>query len=401
VEQRAKEEPDVTARPATVSDEARREVADGLNQFTFALYRQAKEPENFCLSPFSAAMALGLLHLGARGETARVLGEALHLPEGSPHEALGSLLRTSSGGKGVEKFGQEVPPHELTVANSIWLARGYRAHEAYLEEARRQFAGKVAEIDVSNPAASARTINDWTANETRDRIKDLVSEDAIGPLTRLIIVNAVYLKAFWREPFREANTRSAAFSTERGARVEAPAMRQSGYFAHARDDAVQVLEMDYWPAEGAELSMILILPTDRGGLAAVEADLTASRFSTWVAALEREFVEIQVPKFRIETSLNLREALEATGLSVLFEGPDLSGISDEEGLHVDGVIHKTFIDVDEKGTEAAAATSVMLVCSALPAEPAKFIADHPFLYAIRDKATGAVLFVGRVADPSG
>jgi serpin B len=338
--------------------------------------------------------------LGARGDTATTLGKVLGLPAEETHAAVGSLLLQSSGGKAIEEHGEKLLPHELTVANSLWVAKSYELESTFRDQAVALFGSAVEDIDVTKPEQSAKQINDWTANKTRDKIKDLVPPSSIGPLTRLVIVNAVYLKAAWRESFIDGLTAPAPFFTEAGPKVDVPTMHLSDHVMRAEDAAVQVIELPYLPAQGAELAMVLVLPKQKDGLAAVESGLTAERFDGWIGTMSSTFVDISLPKFRIETAVRLREPLSKVGLSDLFEKPDLTGISSEEGLHVDEVIHKTYIDVDEEGTEAAAATAIMMEGAGMPPEPVAFNADHPFLYAIREKKTGAILFIGRVADPS-
>lgn len=393
--------------PPTAPESARAKVAHGINAFTVSLYARARQPGDFCLSPFSAAMALALVDLGAKGDTKATLDRVLGFADGpaDPHAALGAVLAQSEGGgEPFDQYGEKIPPHELIVANSMWAARNYQLDPGFVAEAERNYQAKVERIDVGDPTGSAKQINAWVSHKTRDKIEQLVSPTSIQELTRLIVVNAVYLKARWRDPFTKAQTRPQAFHAEGGSKSQVPMMHQTQYHPYTEDDAVQVLSLPYWSRPDADLSMVVILPRARDGLPAIEASLDLAKLQGWLDGLSTrsEMVEVALPRWKTETTLVLDDPLHAVGLEIMY-GPDadFSGISAEEGLHVDTVLQKTFIKVDENGTEAAAATALMMAGAGMPPKPYAFVADHPFLYLIRDAKTGLILFVGRVASASG
>ena len=381
----------------------RRTLADGLNQFTFELYGASKPEDNFCLSPYSAAMALGLLNLGAREETRRAIDRALHVPEGDPAplSVLGAMLPVLEGGS-FERYGETIAMPELIGANSLWTAENYPLAADFEESARRDFSAEIDEIDVTKPAESANRINAWVSDKTRGKIKDLLNPASIGALTRMVVVNAIYLKAAWREPFFESATTPAVFHADDGSKPEVPMMRRGHFFATHSDELADVIELPYWGDAEVQLTMVLALPRADRTLAELEAGLDATRFRTWIDGLKAEgSVQLSLPRWKTETTQILNAPLSAVGMEPIFgTAADFSGVSSEPGLHVDIVLQKTFIEVDEKGTEAAAATAIMLAGSAAPAKPKELVFDRPFWYAIRESNTGVVLFVGRVTNPS-
>jgi serpin B len=377
--------------------------ASSINSFTFELYKQAGPNGNFLLSPYSAAMALAILELGSRGSTKLALDKTLGLGDGGPdaHRSFAALLHQAEGGEPGQNYGEETPAHILRVANALWIAKNYELLGEYVESAKNLYAAEIANFDASKAAESAQAINGWVEKKTNDKIKNLVPERAITELTRLIVVNAVYLKARWREPFREENTADRDFFTEDGRKLQVPTMYGGGYLHHHEDEEVQVVQLPYWSSPGSEMTMVIAVPKKKDALAELEASLSAQKVDGWIGAFGHGMVHVYLPKWKYETRAMFTEPLKKLGLDELFaDEADLSGVSSERGLHVSEVLHKTYINVDEKGTEAAAATAIMVAGAGIPPKPMQFRADRPFLYFIREAKTGAILFIGRVANPA-
>jgi serpin B len=316
---------------------------------------------------------------------------------------LQGLIQTISGdGKPVDRYGEMIYPHSLRIANSLWPAEGYQLSPSFVADAEKLYHAQAQPIDVKDPQGSADKINAWVLEATADKIKDLVSPADVNDLTRMILVNAVHFLGRWQEPFFESNTSDLPFYVQgKGKGVPVPTMVRGHYFKSLDNDEVTIAEMTYWStSDDNQMVMTLIVPKKRDGLTALEAKLSPELLSDWISHLDgNTMVSIYLPKWKAETTAELSGTLSTIGLAPLFGATaDLSGISAEEGLQVSAVVHKTYISVDEKGTEAAAATSIMMAGSA-PQEPIDLRADHPFLYLIRDANSGTILFIGRVVDP--
>jgi serpin B len=387
--------------PAAIATTSR-----GLNAFTLALYKETPKKGNTVLSPFSVAAALSLVELGAKTDSAAALHKVFGADSAEQHrKGLQGLVHMLKGGGGpveVERYGEPIHPHTLRVGNSLWVAEGYKLDPSFVDAAQTYYEAIVDVIQVSAPEASADKVNAWVREATADKIKDIVQPQSINKLTRMILVNAVHFLGRWHEPFREQNTADRPFHANgKKETVAVPTMLTGHYFQSLDNDEVTIAEMPYWStSEDTEIAMTLIVPKKRDGLEALEAKLSPALLGGWISSLQaQETVTIYLPKWKAETAEELSEPLGEIGLKSLFgPGADLSGISSEEGLQISGVLHKTFISVDEKGTEAAAATAIMMVGGA-PAKPIELHADHPFLYLIRDTKSGAILFIGRVVDP--
>ncbi len=373
-----------------------RVVAKANNTFTAGLYAQlAKKEGNVFFSPFSISAALGMTSAGARGDTLKEMEKALHLPpQKILHPAMGHLLRELSG-KGGKR------PYELAVANTLFGQQGYRFEKGFTGLLDRHYGAGMQLVDYKTNAEGARkTINDWAKKETRDKIKDLIQPGVLDDMTKLVLVNAIYFKGDWKFKFKEVSTMSQDFHLAGGKTVKAPLMFQGGQFPLVRTAEASILELPY---TGDEVSMAVILPKEKGGLAALEKGLTAEKLAGWLDRLGApQRVLVWLPKFKFELASGLKPALMALGMKQAFgKGADLSGMDGTSELFISDVVHKAFVDVNEKGTEAAAATAVVVKTksSAGPEIP-EFRADHPFLFLIRDRKSGAILFMGRVSDPT-
>jgi serpin B len=382
------------ANPAaeTPTDTAR--VAQDRNAFAFDLYAQLAGREgNLFFSPYSISTALAMTYAGARGDTAQQMAKTLHLDlePGRLHPAFAQLIREqNAAGK---KRG-----YQLTIANALWGQKGFAFQPAFLELIRQNYAAGLQEVDFVKAAEAARrTINAWVEKETQDKIKDLIKEGTLDPDMRLVLTNAIYFKSAWSDPFFEGKE---DFFVTAQKKVLAPLMRQTGSYQLHEDQAVQVLDLPY---ERNDLSLIAVLPRQKDGLAQLEKTLTLAKLEGWLKARKSYQVDVKLPRFKMTQELDLKKTLSELGMPLAFtEAADFSGISSQQKLHIGFVLHKAFIDLDEKGTEAAAATAIGIKATAAPLPPpnrAIFHAHHPFLFVIRDNRSGSVLFMGRVVNP--
>lgn len=378
-------------------------LTGGMNAFAFDLFQQVRgDHDNLFFSPLSIHQALGMTWAGARGQTADEMAAALHfdLPQDRLHPAANRLdLMLSSRGAEVDCASADCPQgqrFQLSIANSLWGQTGYPFLDAFLDTLAVNYGAGLQLLDfMADPDAAREIINTWVEDATNDRIQDLLPQGSVGADTRLVLTNAIYFKASWQTPFVEGATADAAFTLAGGDAVQVPTMRVSeGFQAHtgADYDAVRL------PYFGGALSMILVAPP-AGQLEAFEAGLTAETFAALRAGLQPAMLELSVPKFTFETDLPLTQVLQAMGMEQAFTGAaDLSGMNGTGGLQITDVLHKAFVGIDEEGTEAAAATAVVVGETSVPTfEPMAI--DRPFLFFIVDEPTGSVLFLGRVADP--
>ena len=361
------------------------------NAFGFDLYARLKQDgDNLICSPLSAAVALNMASAGARGATRAEMLSVLHVdPQraAETHASFGGLLAAINGRDGTGGV-------MLHVADRLWGQSGVSFHRDFLALLRDSYRAPLETVDFEHaPGKAATAINHWVAAQTHDRIPQIVSVGDLPPTTRLVLTNAVYFKGKWDRPFAEGDTRPRLFAGVSGG-AYVPTMAQEGSFDYARDGDVQVLELTY----GGDLSMVVVLPDDPADLPAVERKL-ARNYADWLAALRPTLVDLWLPRWTSLSQLDLGAKLEAAGMRLAFsQSADLSGIGDGP-LSIDRALQEAFIEVNETGTEAAAATfvGVSAVSFHEPVEKPKiFHADHPFLYLIRDRKTGAVLFLGRV-----
>lgn len=395
--------PPAAAQEPRTSEEARL-MGESVSRFSVALYGQLRaRPGNLFFSPYSLSAALAMTREGARGETAAELDRALAYPRAltAAQRDLALALRPRE----VEEWddageSRRVPAYELNVANTLWGQEGLAFLPGFTALLEQHYAAPLQRIDFTRAAEARQRINAWVEEQTRQRIKDIVPEGLPTPDTRLALANAIHFKAAWDEPFQEQRTSDAPFHAAGGA-VTARLMRRDSHFLYAEDDAVQVVALPY---KGHDTSMLVVLPRRRDGLAAVEGALTAERLAGWIGGLTRVRVDVQLPKFEVTHSFDAVPSLGGLGVRRAFDATqaDFSGMLAAEPLFIGAVLHKAFVAVDEKGTEAAAATVVIMrFGSAMnPEQPVAFVADHPFLFMIRHEPTGAVLFMGRLLDPA-
>lgn len=377
-------------------------VAEGNNAFACDLYGKLRQVEgsNFFFSPFSIRTALAMTYAGARGETAEQMAGTLKLdPQDAEfHGKMGAYIKelNKSAGPGVL---------ELSVANALWGQKGFSFLNEFVGLNKAHYEAGLNNVDfIGNTEGARQTINSWVEDKTKNKIKNLVPPGAVTKETRLVLTNAIYFLGTWIEQFRKEGTKPGTFRVSAGKNVEAHFMYQKERFWYAANDEVQVLEMRY---KGDRLGMTIILPKEDDGLGAFEDPLTAIELKGLLEAMRSEEVRAYIPKFKIESRFSLRDVLAALGMSDAFTvgKANFSGMTPwrtaEEKLFISDVIHKTYVDVNEEGTEAAAATAVVMYAGAAPPkkQPPIFRADHPFLFLIRDHQTGTILFMGRLVEP--
>jgi serpin B len=380
--------------------DAAAKLARSSNAFGFDLYQRLRRtPGNLVISPASLTTALTMAWAGARGETAAQMRRALHL-QGTPDEALAASGRLAATLQAPSR------PLVFRIANQLFAEKTYKLVPAYVEKTRTAFGAPVELLDFLKAPEPARVhINQWIESRTEHRIRDLMPPGAVTPLTRLVLVNAIYFLGTWEAPFDISATRPAPFYLTPSQKKMVPTMSRDGIFlSTGRKDGVTAVELPY---KGGELSMMLLVPDKIDGLAAVESALSARQLDALQAAMTVGFVSLTMPKFELSPgSLALRKELEALGLRSAFDlkRADLTGIAKPsaraERLFLQDVFHKTYVKIDEKGTEAAAATGDMSVMGSDPPPPRPVRVDRPFLFLIRDNASGMILFLGRVSDPS-
>ena len=378
----------------------------GNTAFAFDLYRTlAQSDGDLFYSPYSVSLALAMTYAGARGETEQQMADTLgfSLPQDRLHSTFNALdlalVSRSAGPAGRDDDGIR-----LNIANAIWGQEGHEFLTSFLDVLAEQYGSKVRRADFHGaPGESRARINDWAARETGDRIESLVPPGAIVPTTRLVLANAVYFKAAWESPFPKGATAAGLFHPLSGGKVQAPMMRQEGRFGYAQGDGLQAVELLY---DGAEISMTILLP-DEGTFRDFEGSLAVSAVDGILDDLGTRLVRLTMPKFEVEASFSLADALAAMGMPNAFDerAADFSGMDgtscfagDDECLLVADVVHQAFLSVDEAGTEAAAATAATVGITRAAAEPVTLTIDRPFIFLVRDRATDAVLFVGRVSE---
>jgi len=382
------------AGPQGSTSPAETALIQGNAQFGFDLYGQLRGQDgNVFFSPYSISTALGMTYAGARGPTATEMATVLRFPLTGHrlHEAFArvsrDVSRVGAGGKA-----------ELSVANALWPQTGLPLDTAFKKTVESLYGAGLTPLDFRKSPEQARiTINAWVEQQTRDRIKNLIPEGAIGSDTRLVLTNAIYFKGVWKHPFPDQATRNDAFTLSTGEKVsDVPFMRQSGQLPYLDAGTFQALELPY---RDDELSMIVLLPRQAGGLAELEATLTAKNLADVLARMTVRRVDVTLPRFKVTAEFRLRETLSRLGMPLAFSNTaDFSGVAKGDRLKLSNLFHKAYVEVNEKGTEAAAATGGVVIPTSAP-QKELFRADHPFFFVIRENGTGSLLFVGRLANP--
>ena len=384
--------------PAWAKSPARKNpVVDGNNQFATDLYSELTKEEsgNLLLSPYSISTALAMTYAGARGETETEMAKVLHftLPQDRLHPAFSGLIsHFNEGGK--------KRPYQLNVANRLWGQKGYHFQPEFLKTTEEHYGAELAQVDfVSQTEQTRQTINRWVEEQTQEKIKDLIARGVLDGLTRLVLTNAIYFKGDWKYQFDKKRTKEAPFMVTPEKEINVPMMHQQTQFKYAAFPDMQVLEMPY---SGDELSMVVLLPKKVDGLAKLEKSLTVETIEQWTGRLRPTKVSVFLPKFKMTCQFGLKGVLASMGMPQAFGNKsDFSGMNGKKDLYISAVIHKAFISVNEEGTEAAAATAVVMRLKSKPRPNPVFRADHPFVFLLKDNQTGSILFMGRVMEPKG
>lgn len=389
--------------PPTI-DQARSPEARANDAFALKAYAQlARAKGNVFFSPSSIHTALTMTYAGAANATADQMYAALGFwASAKPAPARPAADKTHTAYKA---FLEKLKPgpdaaYQLTVANALWGQKGFPWRAEFLKTTQENYGAGLQEVDfAAHPEPARKTINAWVEKQTQQKIKDLLPADAVTSDTRLVLTNAVYFKGTWAYPFDKQATQDAPFHLAGGKDVQAPLMYREDRYGYAQAQGLQVLSMPY---KGYELSMVVLLPQAPDGLAALEKDVVSGKLEEYLAAMRTQKVQAFLPRFKTTGQFRLEEPLAAMGMKDAFDAgkADFSGMDSKRDLFISAVVHKAFVEVNEEGTEAAAATGVGISLMSVETEPVPvFRADHPFLFLIRHDATGAILFMGRLSDP--
>lgn len=386
----------------TVSAEAKgssdiKTVVKGNTAFALDLYGKLKDAEgNLFFSPYSISTALAMTYAGARKNTATQMSQTLHftLDRQRLHPAFAAMEERLNT---VQKQGNV----HLSIVNGIWPQKGYDFLKEYLALLKEHYGVSITPVDYKKATEAARKlINAWVEEKTKDKIKNIIQPGILNVLTRLVLVNAIYFKGNWASQFKKSFTKDASFWLAPGESIKVPTMTQKEKFGYAEYDNLQILELPY---VGNELSMIVLLPKKTDGLAELQKNLTVENIEKWTKYLGEREVKVFLPRFKMTCQFDLNNTLMSMGMVDAFTKAkaNFSGMDGrEKWLYIGAVIHKAFVDVNEEGTEAAAATVVAMRAMAMPEPPPVVRADHPFLFLIRENSTRSILFIGRVVDPT-
>ena len=392
------EKPRITSPEVNESDFTM--LVEENSAFAFDLYQLLRQDtNNVFFSPYSISQALAMTYSSARGETEKQMSDTLHfvLSQDRLHPAFNGLdIELSKRGEGAQ--GKDEEGFRLNIVNAIWGQEDYRFLSEFLDVLAEHYGAGLRVLDFVNaPEESRITINDWVSEQTKGRIEDLIPEGAIDALTRLVLTNAIYFNAAWQFSFNEDATTDGPFYLLDGGEVIVPMMTQTESFGYTKGDDYQAVELPY---DGQELSMIILLPSD-GQFENFESSMVYQRVTEIISSLAGQQVNLTIPKFEFESEFSLKKALTTMGMPVAFSADaDFSGMTGNRDLAIDDILHKAFVSVDEAGTEAAAATAVIMTLTAVPAPPVVVTVDRPFIFLIRDIETGTILFIGRVVNPS-
>jgi serine protease inhibitor len=375
-------------------------LAKDNTRLALSLYDQLRKQEgNLFCSPFSLSTALGMTYAGARGQTAKEMNKVLKysLDDEDVHNSFAGLLKEINGNADDKTAG-----YKLTTANALWGQKNYGFLPEYIKLTKDNYGSGLQEVDYkSAPAEARKTINAWVEKQTNNTIKDLVPEGLLTPNTRLVLTNAIYFKGAWEKQFKKDRTKDDTFHVDEAKDVKAAFMHQTDKFGYYSNPTFQMLELPY---VGEDVTMVILLPREITGLPVLEKSINVESLVDWFSRMRNVEVQVNIPKFKLASEFRLKKELSALGLGRAFsDEADFSGMNGgKEPLHIDDVVHKAFIDVNEEGTEAGAASGVGVGTKGgdqvAPKVPV-FEADHPFLFMIRDNRSDSILFLGRVVNP--
>ncbi len=379
------------------------QVTNGNTAFAVDLYQKLREQGgNLFFSPYSISVALAMTYAGARGGTEQQMANTMHFaPTGDKLHAVYNFLDQKLASRAKQQTGDGGQAFQLDIANSIWGQDGFSFLPSFLDILSQNYGAGMRVTDfVQSPEASRQAINDWVSQQTQDKIHDLFPEGSIDNNTRLVLANAIYFKASWATPFTSSATQNKPFYLLDKNLVDVPMMTApvDNQMLYYKGDGVQSVVLPY---EGNQVSMVIVMP-DEGQYDKFETGLTSGELNQIFQSAQNKSIQLSMPKFKIESQFGLAETLSAMGMKDAFDPSqaDFSGMDGNKDLYITSVMHKAFINVDEQGTEAAAATGVAVGLLSMPQEPMRFTVNRPYLFFIRDNETGTILFAGRVLNPA-
>jgi len=382
----------------TVAEDDLRVLVDGNNAFALDMYRSLPPDGNLVYSPFSISLALGMTHAGARGETESQMADTLHfeLPQERLHPAFNSLDLALE--ETTKPSGEDQEPLQLNIANAVWAEQTFSFVQEFLDTIARNYGAGINLADfIHNYEPTRKEINDWVSEETNDKIQDLLPEDSLDSDTRMVLVNAIYFKADWLDQFDAGDTFDVPFHLLDGSTVEVPMMHQGMHIPYLQGDGFQAVELAY---AGNTAAMDIIVP-DEDNFEAFDAALDTETLNGIFSSMQPTSVELGLPKFTFTSDFGLADQLQSMGMKDAFDRnlADFSGMTGNRDLFISDVVHKAFIALDEDGTEAAAATGVIVGVTSAPMFDINLVVDRPFIFVIRDLQSGQILFMGRVVNP--
>jgi serpin B len=394
---------DRPAPVASVDASAKQTLVSGQNELALELYKKlgqvgSSSQKNLFFSPISISTALAMTYAGAAGKTSSEMHKALHFGLDRPnvHAAFQALMKENNPTK-------KSAGSELVLANKIFVQKGFAILSDFKETLERFYGASAENVEFKKSRQAAAKINGWVKKQTREKIEKLVEPTAFDSLTKLVLANAIYFKGKWRSEFKEEATKPRPFFLTPKTKAKVDTMYQEGELRYGATPSHQLLELSY---EGDELSMVILLPKKKGGLASLEKKVNASRLESWLKTMRKRKVKVYIPKLELEWGRSVKAELMALGIKTPFSDKAdfsrINGESGDKGLYISDVIHKAFVEVNEEGTEAAGATGVVMKVKGAPMPPKAvpvFRADHPFMFLIRNKKSGLILFMGRAADP--
>ncbi len=369
-------------------------VSMGLASLSLNLYRQlSKNTENLFFAPYSISTVFAMTYAGARGGTASELAKVFgyKLPLDKLHAAYASLNSDLIAAEHVS----------LHTANALWACQECNLRTDFLDLTKRWYRAGIQKLDFGDEPAARSRINRWVETQTRQKIKELIAKGVLDARTRLVLANAIYFKGQWASRFEKPNTQSRPFYVAGAKKIQTASMHQTASLRYAETQTEQLLELPY---RGNQFALLVLLPKERNGIGRLEKRLTPQYLDTMLRGLSQQQVQVVLPKFKIEQSFSLIQPLVKLGVRKAFDPgqADFSGMyAGDDRIHISDVLHKAYLDINEQGTEAAAATAVVMTYSAQVVEPKVFRADHPFVFMIRHNPTDSILFMGRLLNPAG
>ncbi len=379
------------------------ELVAGNTAFALKLYHflSREKTENIFFSPYSVSIALAMTYAGARGQTQAEMADTLHftLPQERLHPAFNALDQYFLSLGQAAQSSEENQLFRLNIANALWGQQGYEFLSEFLDTLAENYGAGLRLVDFSaDPEAARQKINQWVSDQTEQKIKDLIPPGAIDDLTRLVLTNAIYFNAAWQYPFQKGATIEKPFTLLNGEQTLVPMMKLNESLLYGEGENYQLVSLPY---QGESLEMVVILPA-AGQFESVRDRITLDWLTQALQGRQSHTVNLSMPKFKVETNYSLVDALSSLGMPTAFQPDqaDFSAMNGKRELFISDIVHKAFVNVDERGTEAAAATAVIVgITSVLPEEPVTMTIDRPFIFLIRDYQNGAVLFLGQVTNP--